>query len=245
MTTIPEAAHPPAPPGPKKVAKGLGGALKGKPAWVYIAGVTVLVGVAYLFFRRGSGGATDPTVQQDSGTADYGPDPYAPGFGVGGAAGGGYVGADPGLGSFGGGDVPFPDSGFQTLPDAQGVDSTLPWWADPAYAGNWIPASLLPLIIKGQDSPTQATPTPTGGGLPKSKPAAHAITPQAARAEAMKNRKLPLKKLPPGVLTTKPKSGAVAPAGFAHAGPHGWYRQEKDKKGQFHLYQSGKKVYVK
>lgn len=46
---------PPPPPSPKAAAKGLAGVLKGKPAWMWVAGVTVLVGFAYLAWMRGRG----------------------------------------------------------------------------------------------------------------------------------------------------------------------------------------------
>ena len=37
---------------PQRAAKGLAGVFKGKPAWVWVAGVPVLLGVAYFTFSR-------------------------------------------------------------------------------------------------------------------------------------------------------------------------------------------------
>lgn len=61
---------PPKPPTPKAAAKGLAGILKGKPAWMWVAGVTVLVGVAYVVWRNGQ--RTEETVADD-GSSEYGP----------------------------------------------------------------------------------------------------------------------------------------------------------------------------
>lgn len=66
---------PPTPPTPKAAAKGLGGVVKGKPAWVWVAGITVLIGVAYLAWNRGGAKpaeeeTTEP--QGDMAVGDYG-----------------------------------------------------------------------------------------------------------------------------------------------------------------------------
>lgn len=61
---------PPKPPSPKAAAKGLKGILKDKPAWMWVAGVTVLMGVAYLVWRNGQNTEPDATVE---GYADEGP----------------------------------------------------------------------------------------------------------------------------------------------------------------------------
>jgi hypothetical protein len=45
-------ATPPTPPTPRAAAKGLSGVFKGKPAWLWVAGITVLLGVAYLTLNR-------------------------------------------------------------------------------------------------------------------------------------------------------------------------------------------------
>lgn len=62
---------PPHPPHPKQVAKGAAGILKGHPTWVWVAGVTVLVGVAYFVWRNGRSAAVADTptpVPQDATT---------------------------------------------------------------------------------------------------------------------------------------------------------------------------------
>lgn len=62
--TPPPAAHHP---NPKAMAKGLAGHLKGKPAWMYIAGITVIIGLAFFIRRRealanSTSDGTDPNV---------------------------------------------------------------------------------------------------------------------------------------------------------------------------------------
>lgn len=77
---------------PRKAAKGLGGIFKGKPAWIWVAGVTILLGVAYITLRKGQATtAEDDAVdtQTDDGTSyDYGEVPTYTTTGSEGAYGG-------------------------------------------------------------------------------------------------------------------------------------------------------------
>lgn len=77
---------------PRKAARGLGGVFKGKPAWVWIAGATILLGVAYMTLKRGQATtAVDDTqaTQVDDGTSyDYGQVPTYTTTGSEGAYGG-------------------------------------------------------------------------------------------------------------------------------------------------------------
>lgn len=86
------------PPTPKAAAKGVAGLFKNKPAWVWIAGVTVLLGAAYLAFRRGQAPAD---AMPDETTAE---DPYAADVMAEGDYGGYYPVATQG--AYGGYDVP-------------------------------------------------------------------------------------------------------------------------------------------
>jgi hypothetical protein len=229
-------AAPPTPPNPahavKHVGKGVKGALTGHSKWIYIAGATVLVGVAYLVWRNGrntppaSNTVDAPAVD----TSGFYPDSTQGAFG-------GY--SDPGYG-----------------------DNSLPVLPDPALT-SMDPLPTTPVVINmGYPMPTTdaanvdpvatslVASTPTGGGTqPKRTVAAHRITAAQARAEATRNRGLFATATkaddPKGVVTAMPK-GNTAPPGFPHKGPHGWYRNEYDskKKKHFHLYQSGKKVYL-
>lgn len=95
---------PPHPPNPKTAAKGLAGIIKGKkPMWVWVAGVTVLIGVAYVVWKRGQAATTTDTgtVPVDSSTGpvsgDYGYDNSL----VPAASQGAYGGFDTPLGSGG------------------------------------------------------------------------------------------------------------------------------------------------
>lgn len=56
---------------PQKAAKGLSGVFKGKPAWVWVAGVTALLGAAYLAFsRRNVEDPNEPAANDGTGAGD-------------------------------------------------------------------------------------------------------------------------------------------------------------------------------
>lgn len=141
---------PPKPPTPGDAAKavkghvkGVAGILKGKPAWMWVAGITVLVGVAYLAWHRSanqveSSTTTDPAAGDGTGA-------------VGGSFSDGYVTPAPtqGAGDFGTGTVtdnagspePMPPVIVNvTYPDpVAGVDSLVPAGEDAVITGGGHP----------------------------------------------------------------------------------------------------------
>lgn len=121
-------AAPPKPPTPKSAGKGLAGVFKGKPAWVWIAGITVLIGVAYIARRRSQAAADVTPSVVDNTSGSVGDGSLYPSASQG--AWGGY--SDPGLSSGDGSGGSFTDDPTQpsiiiNVPgpqDTSGVGST-------------------------------------------------------------------------------------------------------------------------
>lgn len=152
---MPDIPTPPKPPTPKAAAKGITGLLKGRNKWVLVAGFTVLAGVAYLAWKRGTEPVTEDeeveplTGDLDDLTSDYGP--------VAGVAGD-YTSPAPTQGAFGGYDSPAGmDGGGTTINVMLGPDPL----GDASDADPVPPASVTP------------RPAVTGGGHPPRNPALH------------------------------------------------------------------------
>src|SRR5436190_4157108 len=166
MPDIPEAARPPKPPTPKAVAGHAKGFLKRQPMWVWIAGVTVLMGVAFIVYKRQQAASMEDPNAAD-GTADYGPQ-------VAGDLGGGYVSAAPTQGAYGGFDSPLPVQG--DLPEAAGA-------AMPTFqfylGGQPADVGAAGAAAEGDTISTNVVPAmPTGGGTqPKRSATAHFTPP--------------------------------------------------------------------
>lgn len=253
-----EVPTPPTPPTPKAAvkggAKGLKGILSGKPTWMWIAGFTVLVGVAVLAYRREKNA---PLASDDPEGADF-------------ADGGGYYTSSPVTGSYGGYDMPIdtgsaggggggmPGYGYMPSADpAPAMEPMEPFQIELVYpeqapaapeSPSWSQLSEFFAAVNAQQA--AAARRPTGGGTqPKRSTVGHKPTPEQARQTAIANRSVvaaaQAKGKPAPFPTGKVKNEAKAPPGFPHPGNHGYYRNERDKKGHYHLYQSGKKVYVK
>lgn len=88
---------PPTPPHPKAAVKGLAGHLKGKPAWMYVAGITVIIGLAFFIRRRESAATGDTPNVVDNTTGAVGDNSLFPSASQG--AFGGY--SDPTVNSTG------------------------------------------------------------------------------------------------------------------------------------------------
>lgn len=110
-----EVPTPPKPPTPKAAAKGLAGVFKGKPAWVWIAGVTVLIGVAYLAMK---GNQKDDSESPADDAEGYAEDQMAVGD-----YGGYYPVASEG--AYGGNDQPY-DIGAPLISDNAGTPEPSP-----------------------------------------------------------------------------------------------------------------------
>jgi hypothetical protein len=234
MTEVPDAAKPPAPPGPKAAGKSVASKLKGQPKWVYVAAFGVFLGVAYLAWKKSH---AEPPPEDPGALSDVSPDT--------GLLTGDYTYPDPtqGAGGFFGGDSP-----VDTSDDAGSLSPIN------IYVGGQ-PGSI-PNPANG-DVPAAATPAPTGGGLPSPVSAATrqavvqtfaGVPYQVSPGETPRPLAVPTAA---SALAAKSLLGSnidmhseTPPPGFPHKGPHGWYRNERDSKGPYHLYQSGQKVRV-
>lgn len=147
---------PPTPPSPKAVAKGAKNLLAGKPKWMWALGLSVVVGVAYLAWKRSQTGTTDDTdaTVSDSlmGTGDTGS-----GFAYGSTGGGYAAGPTEGAVDYG---SPVPIA--EPMPVDFPIYYQEPAGPAPAFSGDVpIAAALV-----------------TGGGAPATPPAKKPVAPQ-------------------------------------------------------------------
>lgn len=205
---------PPKPPTPKAAAKGLSGLFKKQPKWVLIAGFTVLVGVAFMAWKRSQAG--DPTADTMDGTSDEVLYEQPDGPMMAGDYGGGYITAPATQGAFGGYDSP---SDF--YPDAP---------ADNAGGPESVVVNVSPGVVYQDppDVPRLTSPIPTGGGRAPSRGVGnHRAVAKNAKKPAQKHPapkkggggakpKAPAKKVVGRVL---PKVVARLPAKKAHPAP--------------------------
>lgn len=158
-------ATPPKPPGPAAAGRGVKGIFKGKPAWVWVAGVTVLIGVAYLAWSRGSRPATTETTDTPDPTSV---DPYYDG------TGGQAMYATPGAsqGAYGGYDAPLADVGGFAPTDNAGAPELSPniYIVQPGPTDGSVVTDSIPATVGTNGSGV------TGGGHPPRSVKAHLNT---------------------------------------------------------------------
>jgi hypothetical protein len=246
-----EVPTPPKPPSPKDAAGGAKAGLKKVPKWGWYAMGVVFVGVLYLTLRNRSVTDEQPLDQgMDDPTADVYPAPTQ--------------------GAYSGGDYPTSDGGGTSYDGGQaGLDTAMQLvsWLDQRDADRaaWYTTGPEPTPGDSGASPT------TGGGPPGRTVTTHLAKPKNVTKNGKfyhvynygKSNEKWVYIRPASQTTPTPARGTttphatqqggsggaaqsreVAPKGYPHKGPHGWYRQERDKKGPYHLYQNGTKVRV-
>lgn len=210
-----EAPTPPKPPTPPAVGKHLKGKLTGHPKWVYVAGITVLIGVAYIAWQKSRNAATATPV--DDGSTYSTPDPNS-GF---------YP--DATQGAFGG----YSDPGF--LDPQSALDPITP---DPSGPGALDPNPVV--INLGFPAPTtqMAAPVsnplpmvPTGGGTAPARTVAVHLPPKSGGKV--------VDSAPPTNMGGCPKS---YPNKSEHGCFRREY--DPKRKRHYHLYSDGEKVWL-
>lgn len=169
---------PPTPPHPKAAAKGLAGVFKNKPTWMWIAGVTTILGVAYFVWRNGQ--HADATA---AATADGSPEtaPVGPVGGVYDYSDGAGLTHAPTQGAFGGYDSPM--DGIGNIADNAGNPE------GPLQVINVNVPGPAPAVAPALPKPKVA-PKP-GGGHPPRNPGTHKAPPKKKPKPAPPHAKKP------------------------------------------------------
>lgn len=159
MTVVSDVT-PPKPPSPGAVGKSAKGVLKGHPKWVYVAGITLALGIAYFVWRNGQ--AAD-----DAAVTDGAPDQstYGTDFAGTGPVGGAYS-SDPlypaaSQGAYGGYDSPY-DYGYAATDSAGNPEAAPPVVVNVTYpgvtagGGDNVPGSRSNQAVTGGGHPAQS-----------------------------------------------------------------------------------------